>query len=154
MATLASLDDLKARLDWELDADEIRIANSSLEDASELARFYGRDWPSAASAPRLVRNLVLKACVRRMNNPQGFTQSRAGDETLMWNDESGENAGTTYFTREEQRQLNELAGRVKTIASVSIRAWGTKARCAPEGLVPSAGTDEPFQMFSCDVEPW
>jgi len=64
-----------AALDWALDEDERRLAASALEDASDLAREYGRDW-TPETVPRLVRTLVLAACVRYLRNPDGYTQSR------------------------------------------------------------------------------
>ncbi|AWY07576.1 head-to-tail adaptor [Streptomyces phage Yosif] len=149
----ASLDDLKGRLDWELDADEERIARSALEDASDLAAAYGRDW-AEESAPRLVRTLVLKSCSRYMNNPQGYTQSRAGDETLAWNDAQGENAGTVYFTDEEIKLLRNLAGKKPGFASVELTAWRTKARPGADGSVPVDYGGEPFPMFGDEVSPW
>ncbi|GGS24759.1 hypothetical protein GCM10010238_11130 [Streptomyces griseoviridis] len=63
-----------------LDEDEARIATSALDDASDLATTYGRDWPEE-TAPRLVKTLVLKSAARCMRDPEGYTQSRAGDET-------------------------------------------------------------------------
>ncbi|UFD97949.1 head-tail adaptor Ad1 [Streptomyces phage Pablito] len=156
MADFATLDELKARLDWTLDADEERIATSALEDASDLARAYaGRDWLPVASAPRLVRTLVLKAGKRYMNNPSGYTQSRAGDETLGWNDEAGENAGTVYFTRDEQNMLAELGGRKSGLISAEVSAWNSVRRGVHAGLVP---VDQPggkgFPLFADGGEPW
>lgn len=161
MANFATLDELKGRLDWTLDTDEERIATSALEDASDLAAYYaGRDWPDAASAPRLVRTLVLKACKRYMDNPSGYTQSRAGDETLGWNDASGENAGTVYFTVDEQRLLGEIGGKRPGLYSASVSAWGSNIRryrngdrSLPAGFVPSSsGADIPF--FASDGDDW
>ncbi|WP_329289550.1 hypothetical protein [Streptomyces pseudovenezuelae] len=158
MADFATLDELKARLDWTLDADEERIATSALEDASDTARFHaGRDWPDAASAPRLVRTLVLKACKRYMNNPSGYTQSRAGDETLGWNDTQGEDAGTVYFTDEEQKLLAEIGGRKRGLWSAEVSAWNSVRRPVTAGLVPVAQPtpdSKPFPMFGDEVEPW
>ncbi|WP_438470780.1 hypothetical protein [Streptomyces asiaticus] len=158
MADFATLDELKARLDWELDADEERIATSSLEDASDLARAHaGRDWEPVTTAPRLVRTLVLKACKRYMHNPQGYTQSRAGDETLGWNDAAGNDAGTVYFTADEQRMLGELGGRRGGLVSAEVSAWGSVRRPVTVGLVPVAqptSTAKKFPLFSDEVEPW
>ncbi|MEU7570327.1 hypothetical protein [Micromonospora sp. NPDC049240] len=151
----ATLDELKDRLDWELDADEERIARSSLDDASELARYYGKDWADDA-APRLVKTVVLRACKRYMDNPQGYNQSRAGDETLGWSDRApqvGSEAGSVHFTVAEQKMLAGLAGSKRGIYSAPISAWGTRPRRF-EGLVPDAGSNEPIQMFSSDEEPW
>jgi hypothetical protein len=147
----ATVDDLRGRLDWTLDADELRIAVGALEDASDLARGYGRDWPADA-APRLVRTLVLKACKRFMDNPNGYTQSRAGDETVGWNDAAAENAGTVYFTADEQKLLKSLAGKSPGLTSVPITAWGPQ-RTAPVGLVPVEG-GKPFPLFSDEQSPW
>jgi hypothetical protein len=153
MAAFATLDELKDRLDWTLDADEERIARAALEDASDLACHYGREWPDVASAPRMVRTLVLRACKRYMDNPQGYTQSRAGDETVGWSDAAGENAGSVYFTRDEQELLRGLAGGRPRIYSVEVSAWGPQ-RQRPVGLVPDEGSNEPIHMFSSDVDPW
>ncbi|MFI9228985.1 hypothetical protein [Streptomyces rimosus] len=149
----ATLDELKGRLDWDLDDDELRIAVTALDDASELSAMYGRDWPEA-TAPRLVKTFVLKAAARYMRNPNGYTQSRAGDETLAWSDAHGRDAGSVYFTREEIRLLEELAGRKPGLASAPISAWGTKAHPRIEGLVPVDYGGAPFPMFADDRGPW
>lgn len=89
--------------------DDLRIATGALEDASDLAATYGREW-GEDTAPRFVRTLVLKSAVRYVRNPNGYTQSRAGDETLAWSDAHGRDSGSVYFTRDEIRLLEELAG--------------------------------------------
>ncbi|AGM12034.1 head-to-tail adaptor [Streptomyces phage Godpower] len=140
----ATLDELKGRLDWTLDPDEERIATSALEDASDLAAYHGSNW-AEGSAPRLVRTLVLKASARYMRNPGGYTQSRAGDETLGWSDAAGENAGTVYFTDEEIKLLASLGGKNPGIYSVPVTAWNT--HLTPDtGYVPvdNGGSDYPF----------
>lgn len=151
MAVFATLDELKNRLDWTLDADEERIAQSALEDASDLACHYGKNWDET-TAPRMVRTLVLRACKRYMDNPQGYTQSRAGDETVGWSDSQGTDAGTVHFNKEEQELLRGLAGGVRGIYSAPISAWGPQ-RKRPVGLVPDAGSNEPIQYFA-DETPW
>lgn len=154
----ATLTDLTNRLDWELDDDEVRIATAALEDASDLAAHHGRDWPDDA-VPRLVRTLVLRACKRYMDNPNGYTQSRAGDETLAWSDDQGENAGTVYFTDDEIKLLAGLAGKKAGLASAQVSAWGTVIRCRepgrmdPAGLVPVDYDGRAFPLFS-DGGPW
>ncbi|WP_031513694.1 hypothetical protein [Streptomyces sp. NRRL F-5123] len=157
MATYATLDELKARLDWTLDADEERIASSALEDASDLAGHYAnREWLEA-SVPRIVRTLVLKAAKRYMINPSGYTQSRAGDETLAWSDAQGEDAGTVHYTGDEQRLLREIGGRKPGLASVEVSAWNSVRRPVTVGLVPvaqPAPNAKPFPMFSDEMEPW
>lgn len=153
MEPFATLDELKGRLDWTLDADEEQQAQAALEDASDLARHYGREWPIPASAPRLVRTLVLKACKRFMSNTSGYTQSRAGDETVAWNDAQGENAGTVYFSTDEITMLREIAGKGKgRLISAEISGHGTRLRPGYAGWIPTDG--KPFPMFSHPVEPW
>ncbi|NWF28245.1 hypothetical protein HW130_18555 [Streptomyces sp. PKU-EA00015] len=150
----ADLDELKGRLDWDLDPDELRIAAGALEDASDLAATYGREWPEE-TVPRLVRTLVLKAAARYLRNPNGYTQSRAGDETLAWSDAHGRDAGSVYFTRDEIRLLEDLAGRKRGIYSAAVSAWGTKlpARDAA-GYVPVDYNGDPFPLFGDEVSPW
>lgn len=153
MADFATLEDLKNRLDWTLDADEERIATAALEDASDLARHYaGRDWPDATSAPRLVRTLVLKACKRHMDNPSGYTQSRAGDETLAWSDAAGDNAGTVHFTREEIDLLQSLGGRNTGLYSANVIAWGTNIP-GPDDVIyvpAGSGAEKSFPFMTED----
>lgn len=151
MQPYASLTDLLDRLDWALDADELRIASGALEDASDLARGYGRDWEPEA-APRLVRTLVLKAAVRYLRNPDGYTQSRAGDETLSWNDAAGTDAGTVFFTAEEQKLLKGLAGKAAGLVSAPITAWGPQRRPGV-GYVP-VDAGKPFPLYASDGDPW
>ncbi|MCY0921668.1 MULTISPECIES: hypothetical protein [Streptomyces] len=148
----ATLDELKGRLDWELDEDELRIGASALEDASDLAAEYGRDW-ATATAPRLVKTLVLKAAARYVRNPHGYTQSRAGDETLAWGD-VGRDAGSVYFTREETRLLAELAGRRPGLTSAPIIAWGTTPRPGGASTVPVDYGGDPFPLYGDAVSPW
>ncbi|MFI6205913.1 hypothetical protein ACIBAI_05860 [Streptomyces sp. NPDC051041] len=151
----ATLDELKGRLDWELDEGEERIALGALVDASELAASYGREWPEA-TVPRLVKTLVLKAAARYVRNPNGYTQSRAGDETLAWSDAHGRDAGSVYFTRDEIRLLEDLAGRKRGIYSAVVSAWGTKLpqRDAAGHVPVDYSADSPFPMFSDGVSPW
>ncbi|MDH6462061.1 hypothetical protein M2302_002236 [Micromonospora sp. A200] len=152
MTAFATLEELKNRLDWTLDADEERIAASALEDASDLAREYGRDW-AADSAPRLVRTLVLRAAKRYMDRPAGNTLSRAGDETLGWSDAAGEDAGTVYFKKDEIDLLRSLAGKSKGFGSAPVSAWGPQAKTGI-GYVPVDYGGDPFPMFADPVEPW
>jgi hypothetical protein len=153
----ASLDELKERLDWTPDEAGERLAKAALDDATVLAMEYGRQWPQD-DPPRLVRTLVLRAARRFVENPQGYTTSRAGDETVQWGDAHGRDAGSVYFTRDEQKLLASLAGRSKGITSVDVSAWGPQ-RAHPRkmvaGLVPDPGSpNNPIHFFSDGVEPW
>jgi hypothetical protein len=90
-----------------------------------------------------------------MDNPQGYTQSRAGDETLGWNDSQGENAGTVYFTDDERKLLTEIGGRKPGLVSAQVSAWNSVRRPVSAGLVPvDKPGEKPFPMFGSDGEPW
>jgi hypothetical protein len=148
---LATLEDLKARLEWELDADETRAAHGALDDLSDQALHYGRSTWTAATVPTLVRNTILAATTRYLRNPDGYTQSRAGDETLTWSDR-GHDAGTPYFTEREVKLISGFAGRAG-IGSIPVTAWGSGKRTTL-GYVPVRGGGDPFPMFADEVEPW
>jgi hypothetical protein len=151
MEPVATLADLERRLDWALDDDEKRLAVSALEDASDLAREYGRDW-TPETVPRLARTLVLAACVRYLRNPDGYTTSRAGDETLTWGAQ-GEQAGTVRFTEPEIALLRGLGGKRPAVYSVPITAWGPQ-RPRPTRPVPVEGGQKPFPYFAEEADPW
>lgn len=166
MQPLASIEDLKERLDRELDERELKMADAALVDASELARFHGRDWTDPAATPRLVKTLILRACMRYMHNPEGYVISRAGDETLTFSDRVGsEQYGTVYFTADERRLLAELGGRTGTLSTAGASAWGTvedwerhTGDCRPGrhsklGLRPVDYGGDPFPLYVGDG-PW
>lgn len=152
MATdpFATLIELKGRLEWTLDADEERAATGVLEDLSSWARHYGRNWTSV-NAPILVKTLVLGAAARFMRNPDNYTTSRAGDETVGWTDRGAE-AAAQPFTDSEIIALKLLV-RPVAFGSVSMTAWGPQSQRVPDGLVPVVGGGDPFPLFS-DATPW
>lgn len=145
----ATLTDLQDRLEWQMSEDEQRVGEGALEDASELARAYGRDWQPEA-APRLVRTLVLRAVVRYMRNPDGYTQSRAGDETVAW-DKQPDEAGSVSFTDSEQRLIAELAGRKTSIVSVPVYSYSYRSGRCRTGFAPVEIEGKPFPMFADDA---
>lgn len=157
MEPFATLDELKSRCDWTFDADEERAAPGYLEEASDLARAYGRMTWDVASTPRQVKNMVISAVRRFMRNPEGYQQSRAGDETLMWAD-LGHDAASIYFTHAEQKLLRTLAGNNGGLRSAGLSAWGgsRKPTRLTEHTVPVAGHEgEPaFPYFGDETEPW
>lgn len=137
---IASVEELQARLDWTLDAGEQGVAEAALSDLSDDARFYGHAKWDSATAPRQVKSLVLRAAARYMRNPDGFVQSRAGDETLVWSDR-GDEAATAAFTEKEQKMLAVMAGRGNGLVSVGITAWGPVTRRHPRYINPSSKYD-------------
>jgi hypothetical protein len=156
---LASVTELQLRLDWTLDQGEQSMAEAALADLSDDARFYGSARWNSDTAPRQVKSVVLRAAARFMRNPDGYTQSRAGDETIMWNDSAGQDAGTAFFTEREQKILASLAGRGNGLVSVQVIAHGPLRRRGPRyinpmtqdlsrsgevGYVPTEGAPIPF----------
>lgn len=150
MEPFATLTELEARLEWDLDDGEKRIATGALESLSDDARFYGRNWLDAASAPAQVKNIVLKAAARFMRNPDSYTQSRAGDETLMWTDR-GEASGEAELSATQIKMIRALAGNVSTLISAGTSPWGTvdPAASYKDSLVPVAGYtgEKPLPYF-------
>lgn len=148
---LATIAELTQRLDWTLDEDETRAANGALEELSEQALYYGKPTWTDLTVPRLVKNVVLAAAARYLRNPDGYTQSRAGDETLVWSDR-GHDAGTAYFTEREIKMIRATAG-ATGFGSAPITAWGTRS-FPTIGYVPVQGGGDPFPMFADHLEPW
>jgi len=166
MDPFATLVELQGRLEWTLDADEAGTATGALEDLSNWARYYGRNWEATAS-PRLVKTLVLGAAARFMRNPDAYTTSRAGDETVGWTDRGAE-AGTATFAVHEIAALKLLARPAGAFGTGIMTAWGPQKlygsdgrlppvageKWAPaEGEVPLEGGQSPFPLFN-DETPW
>jgi hypothetical protein len=158
--TIATVSDLQARLDWTLEAGEQGVAQGALDDLSDDARYYGSQSWDSETAPRQVRSLVLRAAARYMRNPDGYVQSRAGDETLVWTDK-GDHNGLATFTAEEKKILSSLAGKNDSgLYSVEISAWRTKPQ--PQGpgyvqVVPGsygAAEPRPFPFFESEGTFW
>ena len=153
MEPFATVDELTKRLDWELSPEERDMAEGALDDASTLVRAHGKMWPEASSAPHIAKTITLSAAKRYMANPDGYTQSRAGDETLAW-DEQGENAGSVYLTSNEIKLLTRIV-RPNGLVSVPIVAWGPTRTEPAVGYVPCSGGGE-FPMYASDDpgNPW
>lgn len=155
MTLLATVAELQARCDWEFDDDEQRVAEGYLEEASDLARSYGRETWEAGNCPRMVKSIVISAVRRFMRNPDGVTVTRAGDETLGWADDPL--AGTIHFSRNEQKLLRSLAGSAG-IQTAGIVGWGSRPGASEAGRTSIAVSgwpgEKPFPYFSDPVEPW
>lgn len=152
MESLVTLDDVDERLPFELDDDERREATNTIESLSDDARHYGSSaWTEHGNTPRSVRNLILRAATRHLKNPDGYTQSRAGDETLAWTDR-GHDSGSAYFTAREVEMLRTIAGRItEKLHSVPVFV-ATSAEFADASTVPTQG-GSPIPYFN-GSEPW
>lgn len=135
---IASLEELQARLDWTLPVEEEGVARGALTDLSEDARTYGQAGWTSITAPALVKSLVLRAAARYMRNFEGFAQSRAGDETVVWM-EHDRAPDTAEFSQAEIARLADLAsGPKQSLHSVGTYAWQT--RYVDQDLMVSDGT--------------
>ncbi|MFC0622821.1 hypothetical protein [Kribbella deserti] len=152
---LVTITELAARLPFELDADETREAEGAIADLSDDARLYGKPgWLSPAVTPVPVKNLILKAAGRHMKNHDGYTTSRAGDETVAWTDR-GHDAGSAYFTDRELKALRAMANHTAGLYSVEIIAWHQpRPPQRREGLVATQEPNRPFPLFNRDDSPW
>ena len=154
MEPLATIEELAARLAFEMDDDDKREAEGALESLSDDARFYGKStWIDPTVTPPQICRLVLKAANRYMKNFDGFAQSRAGDETVTWSNQDGEDAGSPHFTSREVAQLRQLAGESKLFSApltTGPRSSGFDERC----YVPDPDGGEPIPYFADPVEPW
>lgn len=150
---LVTLEAVQKGLDWELSDEEKGIAENAIEELSDDARYYGLSgWVDPDRTPRPVLSLVRRAVVAYMKNYEGFTQSRAGDETLVW-DGQGENAGRPYFTSEEQKRLRSYRQKGGGLSTVSVVAYGNR-RSTAVGLVPVSDGTRPFPLFASSDGPW
>lgn len=154
MTAFADVGDVEDRLDFELSEKELKMADSALEDASVLAQhvagYAGRGW-TADKVPRVVRMIVLNTVVRYMQNPDGYLQSRAGDETLVWPDRKGE-AGL-YFTKAQVETLTGLGNiNVPGFGSIGVFAYGNRG---PSGdwCAPVQGSNEGFPWLAEGTTP-
>src|SRR5699024_6508952 len=84
--SLVTLKVLPGRLDWEKDADQKDGVQDALADVTALVLYYGSTTWTENSAPPVAKMIVKAAATRYLRNPDGYDQSRAGDETVGWGD--------------------------------------------------------------------
>jgi hypothetical protein len=155
MEDFATVAEIQAGLEWTLSEEETNLCEGALASLSSDARYYGREWFDKSEAPHQVHNIVVKATRRFLRNPDGYTTSRAADETVTWPDRKAE-AGEANFTEREIKMLEKLGGNTTRLVSVQLSAYGPR-RNVQEGYVPVArdvGHEKPFPFFSQDDSPW
>lgn len=149
---LVTTTELAARLPFVMDEDEEREAEGALTDLSFEAQAVGSaNWTDPSNTPQAVLNLILRAAARHMKNYEGYTVSRAGDETVQW-DAQGEGAGSARFTKDERQMLKQMGGRLPFIGGVSVYAYSNKP-ASSVGYVPVVN-GSPFPMYADGAEPW
>lgn len=134
---LVTLTEFQARLEWTLDQGEQNLANATLWDLSDDARYYGNGNWSAINVPRQVKSLIARAAARFLRNPDGYMQSRAGDEAVHWPD-AGDAAGVAVFTKTEQVMLRVIAGRRRQLSSAPLAAYSPQRLRGPRYVDPSS----------------
>ena len=148
----ATVDEVQTRLEWTLDTGERAVAQGALDDLSDWARHYGRAWP-VATVPTSVKRLVIRAAARYMRNPDGFEQSRAGDETVIFN-HAAHTPGSAEFSDNEIKAIKATARLAPSMGSIQMTAHATKLPARwDEGLVQDE-TGAMFPFFDSDTEPW
>jgi len=152
---LASLEDLKARLEFELEDEHlILMANGALEDASILVREYGVQSWTADTAPPIAVMLTLKAAARFMNNPSLLDTARGADETNMWGEV---NAKGVHLEPDEIALLREHRKIDRGLVSVPTQLWGAAPPRyrGPHGQVPvdyGQGNGKYFPLYPDGTE--
>lgn len=143
---LATIEDVERRLEDE-PSDRVRVMiDEYLEDASDLARFYGDPNWSEEECPAQVRRIVASAVARFIRNPDAYIASRAADEMLGWSE--NDEPGTITFTDREIAQIQQLAPpRVGAMGSIPVSSWGTKRRARDE-YVPWGHDRRPFPFVA------
>ena len=142
---LAKVEDVEARLEDEV-TDKLRVMITVyLEDASDAARYYGREW-TPLDCPMPVSRMVASAVARFIRNPERLSQSRAGDETLVFQDST-----SVWFTDAEIARLQRIGNPApRTFGSLKIVAWGERHR-REVGYAPWGGVSErPFPLVAED----
>jgi len=149
---LVTLVELSARLSFILSADEEREAEGALADLSFDAQAIGSPkWIDPNQTPQAVKNLIVRAAARHMKNYEGYTVSRAGDETVQWAE--SDNPGQATFNDDEKRMLRAMGGRTPFIGGVGTYAHTNQPARYGTGYVPVVN-GSPFPMYADGAEPW
>lgn len=152
---LITIEELADVLEWEMDEGEMRLARGVIEELSDEARRVGNlAWLGPYCTPDPVRRIVRAAARRHMRNPDGYVQSRAGDETVVWSDKT---RPVAEFTEAETAAIRSYAGR-GNVTSVPIYGFSARKGRVPAdlGLVRVAGspTERPFPFLNPGGSPW
>ena len=131
----ATVQELQARLEWTLSDAEVGVAEGALDDLTIAAREYGRYTWTELQHPPAIKSMILTAAARFMRNYEGFSESRAGDETLGWKGGSVE-PGTAEFTKTEIKRIKRLAS-APAFGTLTTYTWGT-TKATREDLMANA----------------
>lgn len=145
----AKPDDVVRRLEREPEGRELVMIAEYLEEASDAARYHGREW-SDATCPASVRRIVASAVARFMRNPDGYSQARGSDETLGWHD----HGVIDWFTDAEAERISRAAsvGRLRSFGTIEMEAgtnghWRKQATAVYVALDGQDGSGRPFPFL-------
>ena len=116
LPALADIADLEVRLDRIITDEETPRVEALLDDVSVMVReVAGKTWvdpedPTQVIAPDIVRLIVLRASVRFLTNPAGFSSESAGDYSYQRNGMDAR--GGLFLTDEEIGWLKKVAGKL------------------------------------------
>lgn len=145
---LATPEMVEKRLEGDVTDDVRSMIEEYLEDASDQARYYGTNW-TQANCPEPVKRLVALAVARFIRNPDGFTDSKAADESLGWQQLPDEYVGTVYFTPTEVERLQKMGNpRLPKFGSVQMAAHGTQLIPQDVHWPVSYANGKPFPLFT------
>jgi len=142
--------DIQGRLEFDLTNNETgkdltQIATNAIEDLFTEACHYGSSAWTEDTLPAVVRTQILRAAVRYLRNPDGFTESRAGDETVEWAIDS--EAGAAHFTPQQIEIIeNAASDEIPDFGSMGGYAWNNKPACPQVIFVPVEG-GSPFPLL-------
>lgn len=151
MEPFALVEDVQRRLDFVLDNLEESAVSAHLEDMSNEARFIAmREWPEPEIVPYMIRTTVIKCVARWAKNMNAITLSRAGDETVEWDDVTPED-GVPEFTPQERKLIRAIGdgrkgsffGTVQMVAYLPESPFS----CNDDGMIPVASSQKPFPML-------
>ena len=126
LPSLATVDELAARLPDGIDSADEDRAQLLLDDVSALARAeVETDWVDDANAlsgvPAVVVTVVLAAARRAWLNPSGFVSETIGSYTYRLAD--GAAGSGVFLTDEEKRLIRRAAGTVDAgVSSVELNS--------------------------------
>lgn len=146
----ATVQELQARLEWTLSTTEVGVAEGALDDLTIQAKEYGRATWTDGQHPPAIKSMILSAAARFMRNYEGFSESRAGDETLGWKQGSVE-PGTAEFTKGEIKRIKRIAS-APAFGAITTYTWGTTP-ATREDLMANA-KDKQWPWVSPDERDW
>lgn len=119
--------EIEARLEFTMSADQLRMANAAIESLS-IQALHITGLPATttdATCPKWIKQIVLGALELHIRNPEGFSFSRAGEESVGWNSATPRGL---QFTAEQEAKLKKGTRMSSSgISSISTVSWSTGA---------------------------